>query len=434
MGVREKLHIGMSLAPTWLGGDAWRRPDSEIEQVYSSGFALDIAKRSEAAKLDFVFRPDSLFLNVGALESGPGFGSLDPTILLAAIARETSHIGLLTTVSTTFFPPYVVARQLQSLNWISGGRAGWNIVTALDGNENFGLSEMPSAKERYERAAEFTEIVRRLWDSYPAEALELDRASGRYTNASMVRPIDHEGRHLKVKGPLNLPAYGEDRIPLVQAGASPEGRDFAASVADAIFASTPDREAAAELRQDLRRRAEGHGRRAEDIRLMPGLSLYLAESREEAVELFNATHARMDVARKFASILEMTGLDLRDWPQQQRITTSDLPPVPEKLRSRTHAELLRRLIRRDEPTVADLLTRPEVIGSAHWQIVGTVDDAVAEIMDWQSAGAIDGFIAVPGGSVASMRLVLDEVVPRLAEAGRFRTDYSGRTFLGHLQA
>ncbi|MEP2183169.1 LLM class flavin-dependent oxidoreductase, partial [Roseibium sp.] len=248
-----------------------------------------------------------------------------------------------------------------------------------------------------------------------------------------VKPIDHDGAHLRVKGPLNLPAFGNARIPLIQAGASPDGRNFASSVADAIFASTPDIEAAVELRQDLRRRAEGHGRKADDIRLMPGLSLYLAQSREEAVSLFNETHTRMDSARKFASIMAMTGLDLRDWPTQRRVTAEDLPPLPEKLRSRTHAELLRRLILREEPTVADLLTRPEVIGPAHWQIVGTVEDAVAEITKWQSAGAIDGFIAVPGGSVASMRLVLDEVVPRLAEAGLFRTDYSGNTFMDHLE-
>ncbi|WP_193171459.1 NtaA/DmoA family FMN-dependent monooxygenase [Nisaea nitritireducens] len=433
MSVREKLRIGMSLAPTWLSGDAWRRSDSEIEQVYSSDYALDIAKRSEAAKLDFVFRPDSLFLNVEALESGPGFGSLDPTIQLASIARETSRIGLLTTISTTFVPPYVVARQLQSLNWISGGRVGWNIVTALDGNENFGLSEMPSAQERYERAAEFAEIVRRLWESYPADALLTDRSSGRYADSTQVRPIDHDGTHLRVKGPLNLPAFGNTRIPLVQAGASPDGRNFASSVADAIFASTPDIEAATELRQDLRRRAEEHGRKASDIRLMPGLSLYLAQSRKEAAALFKETHNRMDSARKLDSILAMTGLDLRDWPQQQRVTAADLPPLPEKLRSRTHAELLRRLILREEPTVADLLTRPEVIGSAHWQIIGTVDDAVAEIVKWQSAGAIDGFIAVPGGSVSSMHLVLDELVPRLAEMRLFRSDYSGKTFLDHLE-
>ncbi|MEJ8473757.1 NtaA/DmoA family FMN-dependent monooxygenase [Roseibium algae] len=432
MSKTKKLHIGMSLAATWLSGDAWRRQDSNVEGIYSTDYYVDIARRSETAKLDFVFRPDSLFLNPQALDNTPGSASLDPTVLLASIARETSKIGLLSTISTTFYPPYVVARQVQSLNWISNGRAGWNIVTALDGNENFGLPIMPSSQERYDRAAEFTEVVCQLWDSFPNEALKLNRDIGTYSDPSLVQPINHNGTNFSVKGPLNIPNPGHSRIPLFQAGASSVGRNFAASIADAIFASTPDRDAAIELRQDLQKRAEEHGRKPKDIRLLPGLSLYLAESRAEARELFQETHARMDRARKLASIGEMTGLDLNDWPNGRQITERDLPEAPQQVRSRTHSELLRRLIVRDEPTLDSLLMRPEVIGSAHWQIIGTVNDAVEEISEWAAAGAIDGFVAVPGGSVGSMHLVLSEMVPELAEVGLFRKDYSTTTLLGHL--
>ncbi|MEI2384352.1 NtaA/DmoA family FMN-dependent monooxygenase [Breoghania sp. JC706] len=428
----KMLHIGMSLAPTWLSGEAWRRPDSNVEGLLTSDYYLDIARRSEAAKLDFVFRPDTLFLHPKMLESGPGFGALDPTVLLASIAHGTSRIGLLSTVSTTFYPPYVVARQIQSLNWLSNGRAGWNIVTALDGNENFGLADMPTPEERYARAAEFTEVVRRLWDSFPEAAIRHDREAGIGTDASLIRPIDHEGGCFSVKGPLNLPSFGRSPVPLIQAGASPIGRDFASSIADAIFAATPDRDAAIDLRRDLRSRAEGHGRPADAIKVLPGLSLYLGRTRQEARDLFAETHARADRGRKIATILEMTGLDLSDWPDERRVTSADLPTAPEKVRSRTHSDLLRRLILRDEPTVADLLTRPEVMGSSHWQVIGTVDDAIAEIMDWADAGAMDGFIAVPGGSVACMHRTLDEMIPRLSEAGLFRNDYSGTTFAEHL--
>lgn len=431
MSAPKRLHIGMSLAPTWLSGDAWRRTDSNIENLYSSDFYVDIAKRAETAKLDFVFRPDTLFLDTGVLEAGPGFSSLDPTALLASVARETSRIGLLSTVSTTFYPPYVVARQLQSLNWISNGRAGWNIVTALDGNENFGLAAMPSALDRYDRAAEFTGIVRALWDSFPKAALKLDREDGRYADASLVRPIDHAGRHFSVKGPLNLPACGP--IPLFQAGASPEGRNFAAAVADGVFISTPDLEAAIEARKDLRRRADDHGRNADDIRVLPGLSLYLAPSRREAVDLFKATHARVARARRLASIKEMIGLDLSEWADERRITPADLPAPPTAVRSRAHSDLLRRLIHRESPTVGEILQRPEVAGSAHWQVIGTVDNAVAEIKTWAEAGAMDGFFALPAGSVQSMRLALEGVIPRLAEAGLFRAEYSGATFVDHLR-
>lgn len=239
MTFKKGLHIGMSLAPTWLSGEGWRRADSRVETLFGSDFAMDIARRAEAAHLDFVFRPDVSCVVADALESGSGFTSLDPTVLLAALTRETSRIGLVSTVSTTFFPPYLVARQLQSLNWLSQGRVGWNIVTALQGHENFGLTAMPSAEERYARAAEFTEVVQRLWRSFPQQALCIDRENGVYADPAQVQPINHQGDFLQVQGPLNLPEQGA-RIPLIQAGASDSGRDFAARVADIVFAPTPD--------------------------------------------------------------------------------------------------------------------------------------------------------------------------------------------------
>jgi FMN-dependent oxidoreductase (nitrilotriacetate monooxygenase family) len=432
MTLSKKLHIGMSLAPTWLSGDAWRRPDSGVEGLYGSDFYLDIAQRAERAKLDFAFLPDSLFLNTTMLASGTGFASLDPTLLMASIARETSRIGLLSTASTTFFPPYIVARQIQSLNWLSNGRAGWNIVTALDGNGNFGLSEMPSPEDRYARAAEFTEVVRQLWASFPQDALKLDREGGRFADPGQVQAVDHEGTFFNVKGPLNLPRYDKAPIPLVQAGASEAGRAFASSVADAIFASAPDMAAAIDLRSDLRRRAEAKGRQGDDIRVLPGLSLYLAPTLAEAQDLFAETNARVSRQRALATVLEMTGLDLSGWPAGSKVNAQDLPPPPEKVRSRTHSQLLRRMIERDEPILEDLLRRPEVIGSAHWLVVGTPADAVAAIKDWAAAGAIDGFVAFPGGSVESVRLFLDQVVPALGDLGLFRKDYRGTTFFDHL--
>lgn len=429
---QRKLHIGLSLAPTWLSNNGWRRDDSNVEGIFSADFAIDLARRAEAAHLDFVFRPDVSCLTTEVMETASGFASLDPTVLLAAVAQATRHIGLVSTVSTTFYPPYVVARQLQSLHWVSNGRVGWNIVTALQGHENFGLEQMPGAEERYQRAAEFTELVQALWASFPHEALKIDRAAGHYADTALIRPVNHQGEHFKVKGPLNVPAFPDARIPFIQAGASESGRDFAASVADLVFAPTPDKDAALELRRDLSRRAERHGRSPADIRLLPGLSLYLAATREEARELFLHTHARIDRRRKFASIKEMTGLDLSEWPTDRPVTRDDLPPPLAKTSSRTHTSLLRRLIERESLTVDQLLLRPEVISAAHWQVIGTVDDAVEQIVDWAEAGAMHGFIAAPGGSVQSVHLFLEQVVPRLVELGLFRERYSGLTFIHHL--
>ncbi len=428
----KTLHIGMTLAATWLSGESWRAADSGVEGILTGDMALNIAKRAEAQHLDFVFCPDTMSLMQGQNKGASPRASLDPTLLLSSIARETSHIGLVTTLSTLFLPAYVVARQLQSLHWLSNGRAGWNIVTALQGHENFGLQEMPTSQDRYKQASEFTDVVRALWDSYPAEAYQLDRATGVYSDPNLIHPIDHDGEYMHIAGPLNIAALPGPRIPLIQAGASDHGRQFAASVADLVFASTPDIEAAATLRADLKNRALQQGRTPDCIKLLPGLSLYLAETKEEALDLFESTQADGDRVRKLSIIREMTNLDLTDWPDQKQITKSDLPPAPEQPRSRTHSELLRRMILRDEPTLTELLRRPEVAASGHWQIVGTVANAVEKIAEWRAAEAIDGFIAFPGGNTKSLQLFFDELIPALKETGQFRKSYNGTSFAGHL--
>lgn len=432
MQLRPKLCIGISLAPTWLSGEGWRREGSGIEDLYSSDLALLVAKRAEAAHLDFVFRPDASYLPMAVMGQSFGFSSLDPTLMMAAIARETERIGLITTVSTTFGHPYTVARQLMSLHWLSKGRAGWNVVTALQGNENFGLPEMPSPEVRYARAAEFTDVVRRLWASFPARALLVDREGGRYADTDLILPINHRGAHFEVKGPLNLPEYPGPRLPLMQAGGSAMGIDFAAATADMVFAMTPDPETAARMRADLSARALAHRRRPRDIRVLPGLSLYLGASRDEAMELFLATHRRVDRAQRIARVSEATGLDLTGWPDERRVTPADLPAAPPPGQPRGKAQALRGIIA-SEPRVDALLARPEVLASVHWQVIGTVEDALAAIRQWFAAGAIDGFIAVPGGSVRSLDLTLDELIPRLADEGLFRKDYSGATLLSHLE-
>lgn len=260
----------------------------------------------------------------------------------------------------------------------------------------------------------------------------MDRVSGQFADVSLVKPIDHAGRHLRVKGPLNVPTHGKARIPLIQAGASETGRGFAASIADAVFASTPEMHVAVDLRRDLMARAKMYGRSPEAVKLLPGLSLFLAESRDEALDMFMRTHARFDETRRLVTIRQLIGLDLTGWPKERKVTAMDLPVLTEAPRSRTHTQLLRQMIERRSPTVEELLWRPEVIGSAHWQVIGTAEDALAVIRDWTHGGAIDGFIAVPGGSVSSMNLFFDQLVPMLVEAGLLRDAYSGPTFADHL--
>lgn len=433
MSCEPQLCIGLSLAPTWLSGEGWRAPDSGIEGLYSSDFALEVARRAEAAHLDFVFRPDAHFLPVPALEQSFGFSSLDPTLLMAAIARETSRIGLLTTVSTTFAHPYIAARQLMSLHWLSRGRAGWNVVTALAGHENFGLAEMPPSEIRYARAREFVEVVQALWQSFPDEALLIDRAAGRYADTGQIRPVAHRGAHFAVQGPMNLPRFPGPRLPMMQAGASANGIELAAGLADMVFAQTATIEAARAMRRALSDRAEAQGRAPRDVRLLPGLSLYLGETRAEAQELFLATHRRMTRAQRVARLREATGLDVEGWADDARILPAHLPPAPPLPQQRAAFDRVAAALAGGVCTVAGVLSGPEILGSVHWQIIGTVEDAAAEIGDWFRAGAVDGFVAVPGGSARSLELMLGSLIPRLAQEGLFRRGYRGATFWEHLQ-
>lgn len=421
MSTDRKLHIGLSLTPTWLKG---QRPHPD--EALSAGmgpveYYAELAQAAERAKLDFVFRPDYLVMNQAMAAHSPTFVGLDPTMMLASIARETEKIGLVTTASTTFNPPYIVARQIQSLHWISNGRAGWNIVTSIEGAENFGDEPMPAPEVRYRKAAEFTDLVRHLWASYPGSS-----------SSAPVQAIDHAGEFFHVKGPLNVPGHDAGPPPLFQAGASEIGRSFAASVADATFAAMPDIGDGIELRADLRRRAERHGRSADAVRVLPGLYFFLARTREEAWKLHARAHAHLTRERRVAALKAVLGLDVGALAPDSRITADLLPASDHPVRSRTHADLLRRFILAKNPTMEEVLARPEVVGSAHWVSVGTVDDVLNDIVERFEAGALDGFIALPGGSVNSLNLFFEELVPALVERGLFRRDYEGSTLRQHL--
>ncbi|MGG0757057.1 NtaA/DmoA family FMN-dependent monooxygenase [Brevibacillus laterosporus] len=432
MTENRQLCIGLSLSATWMKGDGWRRPDSGVEKMDSIDYYIDLAKIAEKAKLDFLFRADYLYVSPQMLGDSANFGSPDPTMIFAAIARETERIGLVTTISTTFNPPYVVARQLQSLHWLSNGRAGWNIVTSIEGAENFGDSPMPSAQERYAKAMEFTDVVRKLWGSFPNEAIVMDRESGMFSDRDKVSSINHSGEFFSVKGPLTMPAHKSGSIPFFQAGASDTGRNFASTVANAIFAAMPDLESGVELRNDLRKRAKEHGRNPDAIKVLPGLYFFLADTREEANELHKAAHAHLSMDRRHASLKSVLGLDLSSLALDHRVTADMLPDPNQPVRSRTHAELLRRYITNHQPTVEEVLARPEVVGSAHWVSVGTVDDVVSDIIERFEAGAIDGFIALPGGSEKSMEIFFEKLMPQLVERGLFRSQYTGVTLREHL--
>ncbi|MEP1384681.1 MAG: NtaA/DmoA family FMN-dependent monooxygenase [Paraglaciecola sp.] len=427
----KPLCVGMSLAATWLSGNAWRREDSQVERLYDAHYYIQLAQLAEKAKFDFVFRPDSLFIDPLALAHSVGFSGLDPTLLMTAVATHTQHIGLLTTASTTFHSPYVIARQLQSLHHLSNGRAGWNVVTALDGHKNFGWDNMPDVESRYGRADEFVEAVKQLWDSFPNSALLHNRHTGQFADTDKIQPIHFKGEHLCCEGPLSIAGHSAGHVPLFQAGASDIGKAFAAKIAQGVFAATPDKDTAQSLRCELQSLATQLGRSAQDIRILPGLSLFIAETRQQAFELFKNTRNSSQSARHRALIADSLGIEESALPTSGMLDKSMMKPM-QKVRSQTHSKLIRKVVEAAPIAIEELMVRPEVAGSGHWLIIGTVGDAVNEISAWKEYGAIDGFIALPGGSQSCYELVCERLMPALAKKGLVRQHYDTSTLLEHL--
>lgn len=346
------LVTGFSLAPTWLRGSSWRRPDSRVEELFSGGGIVDAVILAERAGFDLAFRPDALTLPRDAVAHDPAHLGLDPVVQAAQLAGVTSRIGLVVTVSATFTEPYPLARQLVSLEHLAPGRIGWNVVTSRSGDEQFSIARLPASAERWRRAEEVVDAVESLRRSFPVSAFVADRASGVLVDIERVRTVDHRGDNFRVAGPLPLPAPSSEPLPLLAAGGGEAAVSFAGRRADAVFAAAIEVEAALEQRAALRAAAVGAGRSGAPL-LLPGLSLLLADTREEAAE-----------------------------------------------------------IERSASAVGARRT-----GGPHWSVVGTPHDAVAAIAARARRGAIDGFIAFPIGSWRSVELLCDTVMPRLRTLG-----------------
>ncbi|WP_230660961.1 LLM class flavin-dependent oxidoreductase [Psychrobacter sp. I-STPA10] len=471
----KKLCVGLSLSPTWLrhqvGQSSSNQPDTnpsntnqsndEINDIYPAKFYINLAQQAEQAGVDFVFKPDSLCLNLPETSNPldcpltPLLGMLDPTIIASMIATHTQHIGIVTTISTTFNEPYVVARQLMSLQWISQGRIGWNVVTSIDGFENFGLEQMPDTKIRYAKASEFVAVVQQLWDSFiiadtdahPNHSNIKQSPTDKQATQShwvQINKIDHSGEYFKVAGPLNIPAYPYSKIAIFQAGASTIGRQFAASVADAIFAATPSLNSALNLRLELHRLThqtkqqssyqkyyQKHQPQKNPPKLLSGLYFFIRDDESLAYQAYLQAHAHLDTAHRLQKVFDIIGADFTHKALTDTITVNDLPNAntsdSQPVRSQTHAQLLRDYIKDNNPTLSQLLNRPEVISSGHWTVFGTTKQVVNHIITWAQQEAIDGFIALPGDE-ESLQRFFTELMPYLVNQGYCYSSDENKTF------
>lgn len=423
------LHINAFLFGCGHHSAAWRRPDSPVERLGDIAYWEELARTAERGYLDAVFFADGH--SVGDPASG-SWWFLEPLTALSAMARATRHVGLVSTVSTTFFTPFHAARMLASLDHISGGRVGWNVVTSMFDAEarNHGMAALPGHTERYERAEEFVQAALALWESWDADALVLDRG-GLWADPAKVRAVHHAGEHFLVDGPLTVPRSPQGRPVLFQAGSSDPGRDLAARHAEGIYAVAYDDESASAYAADLRRRARAAGRDADSLVVMPGLVTYVgstvAEARQKKAEL----DALLPVEESLAQLSMFTGQDCSDWELDAPVP--ELPPLAEFAGPQGRYETILRIISKDSPTVRELLGTLAA-GGGHCTMLGTPESIADEIERWYRAGAADGFNLMPPSYPDGLEDFVDLVIPVLQRRGLFRTSYDGASTLRELLA
>ena len=427
----RQLHLNLFIHGRGHHEAAWRHPLSSSLPLTDVRYFQDLARTAEQGCFDSVFLADTLAAG-DDITSAPR-SWLEPVTTLAALAGVTSRIGLIATCSTTYTEPFNLARQFASLDHMSNGRIGWNIVTTwlATASGNFGGAGPLSHAERYERAEEYMAVVKGLWDSWDDDAVIDDRVSGRYAREDSIRPINHVGRYYQVTGPLNVPRCPQGRPVFVQAGSSESGRAFAARHAEAVFTAQMEKATAVDFYRDLKRLAVAEGRSPESILILPGLSPVIGGTEAEASRLSRELNDLSDpeVGRKRLSG-RFGGHDFSHLPLDKPLSPEDFPDpaLVEAARSRT--EVIVGLVRREKPTLRQLLGY--LAGArGHYVTAGTPEQIADLIGDWFAEGAADGFNLMPPVLPAMLEVFVQQVVPLLRRRGLFRGEYTADTLRGH---
>ncbi|WP_433634749.1 LLM class flavin-dependent oxidoreductase [Nocardia sp. CA-120079] len=428
---RRQVHLNVNILNAGVFGGSWRFPGTDPVASLTLDHYIRIAKRAEEAKFDAIFLADGPAIRED-LRFRP-FNSLEPTVILAAVAAATRHIGLIATLSSSYNHPYDVARRFASLDLLSGGRTGWNVVTTagVEAARNFGYDAEPEHGSRYARAAEFVEVVRKLWNSWEPDALVGDKSAHRFADPEKIHPVHHHGARFDVAGPLNVPRSPQGEPVVVQAGASADGRALAARIGEVIFTAAQTEDEAGEYYRDVKARAVAHGRRADDVLVLPGLSTVIgsteaqaAERRELLAELVPTEYALDRLAGQLGVDRDALALDA---PLPWRL----LPDPDVAGGSQTFYKIALGLARRENLTVRQLLRRLGG-GAGHRIVTGTPEQIADSIIDWVDKGIADGFNLMPDVLPGGFDDFVDGVLPILRRRGVFRTDYDTTTLRGHL--
>jgi FMN-dependent oxidoreductase (nitrilotriacetate monooxygenase family) len=421
-----EMKLGAFLRPPGHHVAAWRHPDAVADAGHNIEHYVRLAKTAERGLFDMIFMADS----VTVFEAPPEVLSLtsyvvwfEPFSLMCALARETSHIGLVCTATTTYDEPFHIARRFASLDQISGGRAGWNLVTSMQASEakNFSRDTHVEHGDRYKRAHEFAEVVRGLWDSWDADAFIRDKQSGVFFDPAKMHELDHRGTYFSVRGPLNVGRSPQGRPVMVQAGSSEDGKALAAETADVVFTAHQDIKSAQGFYADVKQRLATYGRTPDDVKIMPGIFPVVGATEQEARDKYEALQALIHPRVGLMLLSAFMQFDLTPYP-----VDGPLPELPEKVLAVSRAKLLSDLAKRENLTIRQLYMR--MAGArGHRQIYGTPAQIADELEAWFDAEAADGFNIMPPVEPTSLEEFVALVIPELQRRGRFRTRYEGAT-------
>jgi len=431
MAAPRRIRLGVSMIGMGYHLAAWRHPDASAGGNMELAHAVRVAQAAERGLLDMAFLADGVGIRfndvpAGSLSRVCKNVQFEPLTLLSALAMVTKHVGLVATASTTYNEPYHVARKFASLDHISGGRAGWNVVTSATDMEaqNFGLDGAPPKGGRYDRATEFVEVVKGLWESWEDDAFVRDKASGLNYDPAKVHVLNHEGAHFRVKGPLNVARTPQGRPIIVQAGASDQGRELAAATADVIYAAAQTLEDARAYYQDVKGRMARYGRDPEQLKIMPGIMAVPGRTRQEAQDSYEVLQELVQPVVGLGALANYLG----------DLSGHDLDgPVPELPNRRDHSRggIFLEMARRGNLTIRQLYLSIAG-GNGHRMVIGTPADIADAMEEWFHGGAADGFNLLPTWLPGGLDEVVDQVIPELQRRGLYRTAYEGATLRENL--
>ncbi|AZD33061.1 Nitrilotriacetate monooxygenase (FMNH2) [Pseudomonas chlororaphis subsp. aurantiaca] len=427
----RQLKLGAFLMATGHHVAAWRHPYVPADAGLDFFAYRQLAQIAEAAKFDALFLADSVAAAIGPGAHGMARADqFEPLTLLAALSVVTERIGLIATSTTSYNVPYHVARKYASLDHLSGGRAGWNLVTSDNAAEaqNFGRDEHIGHAERYSRAREFHEVVTGLWDSWQDDAFVRDKSSGQYYDPDKLHVLNHQGEHFRVKGPLNVARPPQGYPVIVQAGSSEAGRELAAQTAEVVFTAQTSLASAQAFYTDLKGRLARYGRGADSLKVMPGVFVVVGQSESEAREKYETFQQLVEPEVGVALLGRMLGnFDLSRYPLD-----GPLPELPlTESGQQSRQKLLTELAGKDNLSLAEL-GRKIAGGRGHYSLIGTPAQIADELQGWFEEGAADGFNVLVPHLPGGLQDFADAVVPELQRRGLFRTEYEGKTLRENL--